>query len=215
MALIALFGSLLTPDVIVWQTSTKRDAPLGLVRTHQDESNAGTIVACLISFAAIVCASCLHIASPESLTTRLAAQALNVLGPMGPTIFSIGIIGSGLVALPLIVGSLCFSVAEAFGWQSRLSAEPWESQRFYGLIAVIVILAVTIDLFGINVVKVLYFSQLLAGIMTVPILYYMWKLGNDASIVSTVNTPAERRWLLGATIVAIIANVALAVMQVL
>ncbi len=215
MALIALFGSLLTPDVIVWQTSTKRDAPLGVVHARHDESNAGTLVACLISFAAIVCASHLHIASPELLTTRLAAQSLNVLGPTGPIIFSVGIIGSGLVALPLIVGSLCFSVAEAFGWQSRLSAEPWESQRFYGLIAFVVILAVAIDLFGINVVKVLYLSQLLAGVMTVPILYYMWKLGNDPAIVVTVNTPAERRWLLGATIVAIIANVAFVVSQMM
>lgn len=208
VALVALFGSLLTPDVIVWQTSTKREAPLGMGHAHTQESNAGTFVACLISLSAIVCASRLHVASPASLTTRMAAEALGVLGTWGPIVYSIGIIGSGLVALPLIVGSLCFSVAEAFGWKSRLSSEPWESPQFYSLVSFICVLAVAIDLFGINVVKVLYFSQLLAGIMTIPILHYMRKLGNDAALVSTVNTPTERRWLLGATLAALIANIA-------
>ena len=212
MAVVALFGSLLTPDVIVWQTSTKRDVRSG-VHFHPTEAKAGTAVACLISFAVVICASRLNVSSPDALTTRMAAEALSVLGGMGPALFSLGIIGSGLVALPLIIGSLCFSVAEAFGWRARLSAEPWEDQRFYALISVVVVLAVVIDLFGINVVKVLYFSQLMAGIMTIPILYYMWKLGGDAQIIGTVNTPAESRWLLGALIVSILANVALLITQ--
>jgi Mn2+/Fe2+ NRAMP family transporter len=215
MAVIALFGSLLTPDVIVWQTSTKRDVHSAMLQSHTAESKAGTAVACLISFSAIVCASRLHVSNPEALTTRMAAEALNVLGELGPTIFSIGIIGSGLIALPLIVGSLCFSVAEAFGWRARLSAEPWEDRGFYALISFIVVLSTVIDLFGINVVRVLYLSQLLAGIMTIPILYYMWKLGNDAAMLATVNTPAERRWLMGALLVSVVANLAFLATQLL
>jgi len=213
MAVVALFGSLLTPDVIVWQTSTKRDVR-SAVHVHPTESKAATAVACLISFSVVVCASRLNVSSPESLTTRMAAEALNVLGGFGPMLFSLGIIGSGLVALPLIIGSLCFSVAEAFGWRARLSAEPWEDQRFYALISLIVVVAVVIDLFGINGVKVLYFSQLMAGIMTIPILYYMWKLGGDAEIIGTVNTPAERRWLFAALVVSVVANIALLITQI-
>jgi len=208
MAAIALFGSLLTPDVIVWQTSTKRDLPQGVASAHYTESNAGTIVACLISFCVIICASRLHVAAPGEMTTRSAAEALNVLGHAGPVIFSLGIIGSGLVALPLIVGSLCFSIAEAFGWKSRLSRAPWEATRFYTLISAVVVIAVTIDLFGINVVTVLYWSQLFAGILTIPILYYMRKLGNDPAIVNVRNSRGENGWLIGAMIVAIIANLA-------
>lgn len=208
MAAIALFGSLLTPDVIVWQTSTKRDLPQGVANAHYTESQAGTIVACLISFCVIICASRLHIANPGELSTRSAAEALNVLGQAGPVIFSLGIIGSGLVALPLIVGSLCFSVAEAFGWKSRLSRAPWEATRFYTLISAVVFIAVAVDMFGINVVTVLYWSQLFAGIMAIPILHYMRRLGADPAIVHTRSTRAENRWLLGAMIVTIIANVA-------
>ena len=210
MAAIALFGSLLTPDVIVWQTSTKRDLPPGVASAHYTESQAGTIVACLISFCVIVCASRLHVASPEQMTTRGAAEALRVLGQAGPVIFSLGIIGSGLVALPLIVGSLSFSVAEAFGWKSRLSRAPWEATRFYTLISAVVVLAVTVDMIGINVVTVLYWSQLFAGVLTIPILHYMRKLGDDPAIVSERNTRSENGWLLGAMIVTIIANLAFA-----
>jgi Mn2+/Fe2+ NRAMP family transporter len=208
MAAIALFGSLLTPDVIVWQTSTKRDLPPGVANAHYTESQAGTVVACLISFCVIICAARTHIAAPAQVTTRTAAQALGVLGQAGPVIFSLGIIGSGLVALPLIVGSLCFSVAEAFGWKSRLSRAPWEATRFYTLISAVVVIAVTVDLFGINVVTVLYWSQLFAGIMTIPILHYMRRLGDDPAIVSVRSTRAENGWLLGAMIVTVVANLA-------
>jgi Mn2+/Fe2+ NRAMP family transporter len=208
MAAIALFGSLLTPDVIVWQTSTKRDLPPGVANAHYTESRAGTIVACLISFCVIVCASHLHITDPSLMTTRTAAEALGSLGKLGPVIFSLGIIGSGLVALPLIVGSLCFSVAEAFGWKSRLSRAPWEATRFYTLISAVVVVAVAVDMFGINVVTVLYWSQLLAGVLTIPILHYMRKLGDDPAIVTVRNTRAEKGWLTGAIFVTIVANLA-------
>ena len=214
MAAIALFGSLLTPDVIVWQTSTKRDLPPGVASAHYTESQAGTIVACLISFCVIICASRLHISDPNLVSTRTAAEALNVLGSAGPIVFSLGIIGSGLVALPLIVGSLCFSVSEAFGWKSRLSRAPWEATRFYTLISAVVVIAVTIDLFGINVVSVLYWSQLFAGVMVIPILHYMRKLGNDPALVSVRNTRGENNWLLGALIVSVVANLAFLYSQI-
>jgi Mn2+/Fe2+ NRAMP family transporter len=148
------------------------------------------------------------------MTTRTAAEALNVLGRLGPIIFSLGIIGSGLVALPLIVGSLCFSVAEAFGWKSRLSRAPWEATRFYTLISVVVVVAVAVDMFGINVVTVLYWSQLFAGILTIPILHYMRKLGDDPAIVTVRNTRAEKGWLTGAIIVTVIANLAFLYTQI-
>ncbi len=214
MAVIALFGSLLTPDVIVWQTSTKRDLPPGVANAHYTESHAGTVVACLISFCVIICAARTHLADPSQVTTRTAAQALSVLGQAGPVIFSLGIIGSGLVALPLIVGSLCFSVAEAFGWKSRLSRAPWEATRFYTLISAVVVIAVAVDLFGINVVSVLYWSTVFAGVMTIPILHYMRRLGDVPAIVSVRNTRAENGWILGAIIVTIVANLAFLYTQI-
>jgi Mn2+/Fe2+ NRAMP family transporter len=195
MGVVAVFGSLLTPDVIVWQTSSKRGLPEGLVQAHVSESHAGTVVACLISLSVMIAASHLRVADPTTMTTRTASEALGTFGFLGPFLFSVGIIGSGLIALPILVASLCFSVAEAFGWKSGLSSEPWEARLFYVMISVTVFLAVFIDFFGVNTVKVLYWSQVLAGIVLVPIFAYILILSNNSRIMRTTNTRFENFWL--------------------
>jgi hypothetical protein len=67
---------------------------------------------------------------------------------------------------------------------------------------------VAVDMFGINVVTVLYWSQLFAGVLTIPILHYMRKLGDDPAIVTVRNTRSEKGWLTGAILVTIVANLA-------
>ena len=208
MAVIAVFGSLLTPDVIVWQISSKRDLPERLLNAHKRESHAGTFVACLISLSAMIAASHLHVADPSSMTTRIAAEALRPLGDIGPILFSIGIIGSGLVALPLLLASLCFSVSEAFGWESGLSKAPWEARFFYVMVSVVIAGAVAIDYFNVNTVKVLYWSQVIAGLVLVPIFLFILLLANDRKIMHTTNSRFENIWLWGAIIGMVISNIA-------
>src|SRR5262249_58565882 len=70
MAEVAIFGSLLTPDVIVWQTSSKRGLPEGLAQAHVSESHAGTLVACLIALSSMLAASHFRVAHPTHMTTR-------------------------------------------------------------------------------------------------------------------------------------------------
>jgi Mn2+/Fe2+ NRAMP family transporter len=195
MGVVAVFGSLLTPDVIVWQTSSRRGLPEGLAEAHVSESHAGTVVACLISLSAMIAASHLHVADPSTMSTRAASEALGTFGFLGPILFSLGIIGSGLVALPILVASLCFSVAEAFEWKSGLSTEPWEARLFYVMISVTVFLAVSIGFFGVNTVKVLYWSQVLAGIVLVPIFAFILLLSNNSQIMKTTNSRFENFWL--------------------
>lgn len=195
MGVIAVFGSLLTPDVIVWQTSSRRGVQGGLAEAHYTESHAGTFVACLISLSAMIAASHLHVADPSSMSTRTASEALGTFGILGPILFSLGIIGSGLIALPILVASLCFSVAEALQWKSGLSTVPWEARRFYVLISATVSIAVFVDFFGVNTVKVLYWSQFLAGVVLVPIFVYILLVSNDRRVMGTTNSRFENLWL--------------------
>jgi len=195
MGVVAVFGSLLTPDVIVWQTSSKRGLPEGLARAHVTESHAGTFVACLVSLCAMVAASHLHVADPANMTTRSASEALGSFGFAGTILFSLGIIASGLIALPILVASLCFSVAEAVGWNSGLSVEPWNARMFFVMISVTVFLSVVIDFFGVHTVYVLYWSQVLAGIVLVPIFAFILLLSNNSKIMRTTNTHFENFWL--------------------
>jgi Mn2+/Fe2+ NRAMP family transporter len=127
---------------------------------------------------------------------------------LGPLAFSIGILGSGLVALPLLVASLSFSVAEAFNWNSGLSKKPWDARHFFILISVCLFLAAFIDFFHINTVKVLYWSQVMAGFLVVPILGLLILLGRNPFLVTTRNTRAENTWLCLAVGAMMIANVA-------
>lgn len=195
MAVVAVFGSLLTPDVIVWQASSRRGLPEGVAQAHVSESHAGTLVACVISLSAMIAASHLSVADPSGMTTRTAAEALAPFGQLGPFIFSLGIIGSGLIALPILVASLCFAVSEAFGWESGLSMPPWRARFFFVMISVTVFVAVTIDFFGINTIKVLYWSQVLAGIVLVPIFLCILFISNDRRLMRTTNTYLQNFWL--------------------
>jgi Mn2+/Fe2+ NRAMP family transporter len=197
IAVIAVFGSLLTPDVIVWQTSSRKDRNQAKTE-HGSDSRAGTLIAAAISLSAIISASALHVHSPGDLTTSTAAQALSPLGSFGPVLFSLGIIGSGLVALPILIASMCFSIAEAADWKSGLNQNPWEAPLYYVLLSAAVILAVVVNYAHLNTVKVLYFSQVVAGALTVPILWYILRLANDSTIVQRTNTMWQNFWLGGA-----------------
>jgi Mn2+/Fe2+ NRAMP family transporter len=207
MGVVAVFGSLMTPDVIVWQTSSRRGLPQGVAEAHISEPHAGTFVACLVSLCAMIAASHLQVADPSSMSTRTASEALGTFGYMGTLLFSVGIIGSGFVALPILVASLCFSIAEAFGWRSGLSFVPWEARMFYVMISVTVFLAVSIDMFGINTVKVLYWSQVMAGTVLVPIFVYIVLVSNNPRIMQTTNSRNENWWLGFAIVAMFISNV--------
>jgi Mn2+/Fe2+ NRAMP family transporter len=207
MAVIAVFGSLLTPDVIVWQTSSKREIPLGPDPAHDTESHAGTLVATLISLSAIVVAASFHVSDPSVMTTRSASQSLAFLGSAGPLLFALGILGSGMVALPLLAASLSFSVSEAIGWDSGLNKEPWEARYFYLVISTILLVSVIISLFGVNTVRLLYWSQVGAGALVVPILGFLLLLGRNRRVVHSFNRPFDDLCLSFAVLAMFIANV--------
>src|SRR5579859_2163793 len=207
MGVVAVFGSLLTPNVVVWQTSSKRGLPEGLAKAHVTESHAGTFVACLISLSAMVAASHLHILDPSNMTTRMASEAMGSFGFLGTILFALGIIASGLIALPILVASLCFSVAEAVGWKSGLGMEPWNARMFYVMISGTVFVAVVADFFHVNTVHVLYWSQVLAGIVLVPIFAFILLLSNNSRVMRTMNSHFENFWLGCAATGMLIANV--------
>ena len=203
ITVVALFGSLLTPDVIVWQTSSRRDRNRASPST---DSHAGTFVAVLVSLSAIVCATALNVTDADSMTIGLAASALAPLGLLGPVLFALGIIGSGLVALPILVASMCYSIAEAVDWKTGLNHNPWEARLFYVLLSGTVFISVITNFFPLNTVKILYWSQFMAGVVLIPILWNILRLTNDKSVVAQPNSMFENFWLGGAIGGSVVAN---------
>ena len=197
-AVIAIFGSLLTPYVLVWQTSSRREEAqageqIQAIPTHR----AGTVVTTVLCYSIVVtAATLLHVPHPDDLTNRMAADALTpAVGPLGSLLFALGIIGAGMVALPVLVASMCYSVSEAMGWRSGLNENPWEAVRFYVLISAAMLFATLMNFIKVNPVAVLYWSQILAGSLTVPILLFILLVSNNRRVMHTTNTWWQNFWI--------------------
>lgn len=197
-AVVAVFGAILTPYVLVWQTSSRREhAVIGEEHPSDAESHMGTFVVSILAFSVMVAsASVLHLAHPVDMTTREAADALRpVVGNLGEDLFALGIVGAGLVALPVLVASMCYSVSEAMAWKSGLSEHPWEAKGFYVLISASMFIATVVNFFRINPVTALYWSMILAGALTPPILIFILVLSNDRRVIRTTNTKWQNFWM--------------------
>jgi len=195
-AIVGLFGSLLTPYVLVWQTSSRREQSAAV---DANEHRMGTFVCAGLCFAIIVAAATV-LRNPQfaqiPLSTRLAARALEpAVGQLGPVLFALGIIGAGMVALPVLVASMCYSVAEAFGWEYGLSTEPWDARGFWVLISLAVFIAAAVNFLRIDPVQALFWSQVLAGILTIPILAFILSLSNDRRVMKSVNSRSQNFWI--------------------
>jgi Mn2+/Fe2+ NRAMP family transporter len=206
-AVIGIFGSLLTPYILMWQTSSRREEALAGGIAGAGEHHAGTAVTTLLCYSIMVAAaSVLRISPTQDLTTRMAADALTpVAGQLGTVLFVLGIIGAGMVALPVLVASMCYSVAEAMGWRSGLNETPWEAIRFYVLISAAMFLAAALNFIKMNPVTALYWSQILAGVLTVPILVFILLISNNRQLMRTTNSWWQNFWI-GAAAGAVVAS---------
>jgi Mn2+/Fe2+ NRAMP family transporter len=191
---VAIFGSLLTPYILLWQISSRSDPGH---EPHHGDAWAATLVSCVLFFSIMVsAASVLHLDRPIDMTTRLAAEALRpAVGGFGFYIFALGIIGSGMVALPVLVASMCYDVAQSLGWRYGLSEHPWEAKRFYVMISGAMVVATVANFTPVNPVKALFWSMILAGILTAPTLIFIWVVTNDRRIVRTTNTKWQNFWV--------------------
>jgi Mn2+/Fe2+ NRAMP family transporter len=202
-AVIAVFGALLTPYVLVWQTSSRRETAVAGDELHESEHRMGTLVTTVLCFCVMVVAATALRSSEDlhvPLTVKRAALALQpAFGDLGPVIFAVGVIGAGMVALPVITASLCYSVSEAMGWDSGLSSNPWEAKGFYVLISVAMFIAAAFNFLRLDTINVVYMSQVVAGILAVPILLCVLLLSNDRRVMKTVNSRIQNFWIGAAT----------------
>jgi Mn2+/Fe2+ NRAMP family transporter len=192
--IVALFGSFLTPYILLWQVSSRGDKEH---EPHRADAHAATAVSAVLALSVLIAAgSVLHFAHPVDMTTREAAGALRpIVGNWGAVLFALGMVGSGLVALPVLVASMCYDMAQALGWRYGLSEHPWEAKAFYVLISGAMFLAAVANYFHINTVAALYWSMILAGLLTIPTLIFILVVGNDRRIMQTVNTAWQNFWI--------------------
>jgi Mn2+/Fe2+ NRAMP family transporter len=113
-----------------------------------------------------------------------AAEALRpIAGPFAFMLFALGIIGTGLLAVPVLAGSAAYAVGEASKWAVGLSRKPEKAKRFYTTIAIATMVGIAINFSPINPIKALYWSAVINGVVAVPIMVAMMHMTGNPKIM--------------------------------
>jgi NRAMP (natural resistance-associated macrophage protein)-like metal ion transporter len=190
--LVAIFGTTISPYLFFWQSSEEvedeeADPEAGPLIERPEQAQRelnrigwetwlGMALANLVFFFIVLTtAATLNAAGIKDIeTSQQAAAALRpIAGDWAFALFSLGIIGTGLLAVPVLAGSAAYAVGEIGRWPIGLERLPGDAKRFYAVIGAAIILGLAVDFSPIDPIRALYGSAVLNGIMTVPIMAAM------------------------------------------
>jgi NRAMP (natural resistance-associated macrophage protein)-like metal ion transporter len=190
-ALVAILGTTISPYLFFWQAAQEieeehrhhakplciapREAGPELARIRADTLTGmafSTIVSLAIVFAT---AATLHASGVRDITTSAqAAEALRPLaGRFAFAMFALGIIGTGLLAVPVLAGSAAYAVTEMLGVAGSLNAKPLDARLFYATIAVTTLAGASLNAVGIDPARALYWAAVVNGVLAVPLMALM------------------------------------------
>ena len=229
LMVVAVFGTTISPYLFFWQAAQEvEDVNAGPrhphsraeVRGHLRRIKWDTVIGMsfsnLIAFFIILStAATLHRAGITDIeTSAQAAEALRpIAGDLTFVLFSLGIIGTGLLAVPVLAGSAAYAVAEAAGWEGSLSLrlDKGQGRGFYGVVAVATLGGVLLCFTPADPVKELFWSAVLNGVIAVPIMVVMMLLASRKAVMGDHVIGSRLRWL-GWAATAVMAAVVLAML---
>jgi Mn2+/Fe2+ NRAMP family transporter len=140
-------------------------------------------------------------------TAQQAAEALRPLAGKGAYwLFTLGLIGTGMLAVPVLAGSCAYAIAESARWRSAsLNRNPGQARRFYAVIAISVLVGLAFNYAGFNAVKMLFWSAVLNGVLAPPLVILIVLLTSDSKVMGKrTNSPRMRllAWLCAAVMTA-------------
>ena len=228
MMIVAVFGTTISPYLFFWQAAQEmedlrsvRDAgetiSTAAARKHLRRIRLDTYIGMgfsnLVAFFIILSAAVtLHQAGVTDIqTSAQAAEALRPLaGDFAFLLFSLGIIGTGMLAVPVLAGSAAYAVVESFDWRSGLDKKLLEAKEFYAIIALATVGGVLLNFTPIDPIKALVWSAVINGIIALPIMIVMMLLGSNERVMGKFRIGKRLRWLGWlATFVMLIAVVAM------
>ena len=189
---VAILGTTISPYMFFWQASQEvedinavpereplvlrpRQGPDALARIHID-TLAGMALSNLVGLAIMVTtAATLHAAGVTTIeTSSQAAEALKpIAGSFAFTLFTLGIVGTGLLSVPVLAGSAAYALGEARRWPIGLARLPLEARAFYATLVFATLLGVAINFSPVNPIRALYWSAVINGLVAVPVMIVM------------------------------------------
>ncbi len=206
----AIFGTTISPYLLFWQTSEEAEEEVASgkikdigkgspqkigkkeFKRMKIDTAIGMAFSQLIMWSIITtCASTLNTHGITDIqTTDQAAKALEPLvssfpyaGIISKSIFALGIIGTGLLAIPVLAASCGYAIADSFGWKQGLHKKFREAKSFYLVISMSTILGIFINFIGINTIQALIYSSIINGAISLPMIIFLIKIANDKSIL--------------------------------
>lgn len=205
MALVAIFGTTISPYLFFWQAgqeveeqhrrhikplhvSPRKAAGVELRRIRLD-----TLVGMGFSHIVALCiviatAATLHVNGVREIESAAqAAEALRpIAGNLAFALFAAGIIGTGLLAVPVLAGSAAYAVSETFGWTEGLNRKPKEAKAFYGVIVLATAGGIALNFIGIDPMKALYWAAVVNGLLAPPLMVVTMLIASNPKVMGNL-----------------------------
>ncbi len=208
-AIVAVMGTTISPYLFFWQASEEveevedrkmiaKNHPIITSRELKEmkkDTWGGMVIANIVFlFIVITAASVLHINGITTIeTAKDAALALRPLaGEFAYYIFTIGILGVGLLAVPVLAGSSAYAISELAGWKEGLSKKYIEARGFYIVIIISMFVGFLFNFIGVNPMKALYYTAILNGLISPILMYFIFRIGRTEKIMGKFTNP---RWV--------------------
>jgi NRAMP (natural resistance-associated macrophage protein)-like metal ion transporter len=198
---VGILGTTISPYLFFWQASQeveddrakgkrtvkqREGATVKELRVVRTDVFTGMFFSNLVMyFIILTTAATLHAHGQTNIqTAREAAEALRPLaGSAAYLLFTLGLIGTGMLGVPVLAGSAAYAVAEAAAWRGTLEDPPLLSRKFYALIAVAMLVGLALDFVGFNAVKMLFYSAVLNGMLAPPLIVLVVLLTSKSKIM--------------------------------
>jgi NRAMP (natural resistance-associated macrophage protein)-like metal ion transporter len=199
--MVAVLGTTISPYLFFWQASheveeekaqgrrtvaQRRGASAHELADARLDVVTGMLFSNIVMFFIILAtAATLHASGRTEIeSARQAAEALRPLAGDGAyLLFAVGLIGTGLLAVPILAGSASFAIAEVFDWRAGLDLTPRRGRRFYLVFAGAVVAGMALNLIGTNPIRMLFLSAVLNGLLAPPLLLLIMLVGNNRAIM--------------------------------
>ncbi|WP_051355404.1 NRAMP family divalent metal transporter [Mesorhizobium erdmanii] len=196
---VAIFGTTISPYLFFWQASEEVEDMKGVpslleeatqsdreLRRLRWDTWSGMFYSDLTSYFIILAtAVTLHVEGVTNIET--AAQAASALRPLAGdfafVLFAAGILGVGLIGVPVLAGSAAYALAETMGWQEGLELKANDARGFYGIIAVSILVALIIQYLPISPMKALFWSAVINGVVAVPLMVVVIMLASSRTVM--------------------------------
>jgi NRAMP (natural resistance-associated macrophage protein)-like metal ion transporter len=189
---VALLGATVSPYTMFWQVQGEKEEDRPGTQRQQLRQAAvdvgsGAISGNLVAYFIIVCTSATLFAHHQSITSAAdAARALEPLvGPFAKYLFAIGLIGAGLVAIPVLLASTSYGLSGTIGWDASLWKKPWQAEGFYLILTGALGVSLLLALLRFNPIQLMFGANVLQGMLAPVLVVFLVLVGNNRRIMRT------------------------------